>query len=72
MPDTIEYWFDFASPYGFIAATKIGAIARSVRWRPFLLGAVYRKYGQSPLEHPLKRAYVVQGGCSAHGPPDRP
>ena len=59
MSDTIEFWFDFASPYGFIAAMKIDAIACSVDWRPFLLGAVYKKFGQSPLEHPLKREYVV-------------
>lgn len=60
MSGTIEYWFDFSSPYGFIAAMKIHAIARPIRWRPFLLGAVYKTFGQSPLEHPLKREYVVK------------
>lgn len=27
---------------------------------PFLLGAVYKTLGQSPLEHPLKRKYVIE------------
>lgn len=62
MPDPIEFYFDFASPYGFIAAMEIDALAervnRKVVWRPFLISAVYKKYGQSPLEHPAKRAYV--------------
>jgi len=55
----IEFYFDFASPYGFIAAMQIEAIGRAVRWHPFLLGAVYKAVGQSPLQHPLKRAYVI-------------
>jgi 2-hydroxychromene-2-carboxylate isomerase len=59
----VEFYFDFSSPYGFLAAMQIDAIAadagRSVAWRPFLLGAVYKKFGQSPLEHPLKRDYVI-------------
>jgi 2-hydroxychromene-2-carboxylate isomerase len=64
MSRPIEFYFDFASPYGFLAALQLDAIAtrsgRTVTWRPFLLGAVYQKFGQSPLEHPLKRDYVVR------------
>ena len=55
----IEFYFDFASPYGFIAAMQAERIARPLRWRPFLLGAVYKAVGQSPLEHRLKRDYVI-------------
>jgi 2-hydroxychromene-2-carboxylate isomerase len=51
----IDFYLDFASPYGFIAAMQIEAMERAVRWRPFLLGAVYKRFGQSPLDHPLKR-----------------
>ncbi len=61
---TIDFYFDFSSPYGFVAAMQIDAVAartgRAVRWRPFLLGAIYRKVGQSPLEHPLKPGYVTE------------
>jgi 2-hydroxychromene-2-carboxylate isomerase len=56
----VEFYFDFASPYGFLAAMQIHRIERAVTWRPFLLGAVYKKFGQSPLEHPLKRDYVIK------------
>jgi len=56
----IDFYFDFASPYGFIAAMQIDSLARPVIWRPFLLGAVYKTFGQSPLEHPLKRKYVIE------------
>ena len=56
----IDFYFDVASPYGFIAAMQIEAIERAVRWRPFLLGAVYKTFGQSPLDHPLKRKYVIE------------
>jgi 2-hydroxychromene-2-carboxylate isomerase len=63
MSEPIEFYFDFASPYGFLAAMQIDAIAarngRTVTWRPFLLGAVYQKFRQTPLEHPLKRDYII-------------
>jgi 2-hydroxychromene-2-carboxylate isomerase len=55
----IDFYFDFASPYGFIAAMYMEALARPVRWHPFLLGAIYKAVGRSPLEHPLKRNYVI-------------
>jgi 2-hydroxychromene-2-carboxylate isomerase len=55
----IEFYFDFASPYGFIAAMQMDRIAEPVSWHPFLLGAVYKAVGQSPLDHPMKRAYVI-------------
>jgi 2-hydroxychromene-2-carboxylate isomerase len=56
----MDFYFDFASPYGFIAAMQIETLARPVRWRPFLLGSIYKAVGQSPLEHPLKREYVIE------------
>ncbi len=60
----IDFHFDFSSPYGFLAAMKIDEVARKtscrVIWRPFLLGAVYKTVGQSPLEHPLKRRYMIE------------
>jgi 2-hydroxychromene-2-carboxylate isomerase len=54
MSRPIDFYFDFASPYGFIASTAIDEIAtrakRNIVWRPFLLGAVFQKFKQSPLE----------------------
>ncbi|MDQ2915565.1 MAG: 2-hydroxychromene-2-carboxylate isomerase, partial [Pseudomonadota bacterium] len=43
MPAPLEFHFDFSSPYGYLAAEKIEALAtrygRGVDWRPMLLGA---------------------------------
>src|SRR5260221_6233002 len=61
MPNAIDFYFDFSSPYGYLASTKIEAIAarhaRRVSWRPFLIGALYKQLGYMPLEQPGKRAY---------------
>jgi 2-hydroxychromene-2-carboxylate isomerase len=58
----IEFYFDFSSPYGYLAAHRIddvGAEAgRAVLWRPILLGAVFKATGQSPLvSQPLRGPY---------------
>ena len=63
MADAIEFWFDFSSPYGYLAAQRIDDVAarhsRGVAWRPFLLGAIFKTTGQQPLPHiPLKGDYV--------------
>ncbi len=46
---TIELFFDIGSPYSYLAAAEVGALsARTgvpVRWRPFLLGAVFKASG---------------------------
>lgn len=55
----VDFYFDFASPYGFIAAMQMERLDRPVRWHPFLLGAVYKAVGQSPLDHRFKRDYVI-------------
>lgn len=64
MSEAIEFYFDFSSPYGYLASEKIDAIAakygRKVRWRPILLGVVFRETGVLPLTKvPLKGAYSV-------------
>jgi 2-hydroxychromene-2-carboxylate isomerase len=61
----IDFWFDFASPYGYFMSEKIDALAsrhgRSVRWRPVLLFAVLRALGlPAPLGHAVKRDYMQQ------------
>ena len=62
MPDPIEFFFDFSSPYGYLAANRIDSIGQKydcdVLWKPFLLGAVFKINGQSPLkEQALKWDY---------------
>ena len=62
MSEPIEFFFDFSSPYGFVASTLIDEIAgkhgREVIWRPFLIGAVYKEHGGAPLDHPMKAGYA--------------
>lgn len=63
MANPIDFYFDFSSPYGYFAATKIDALAakhgRSVHWQPLLLGAVFKINGQQPLPTiPLKGSYA--------------
>ena len=58
----IDFYFDFSSPYGYLASTQIDALAerhgRAVTWRPFLLGAAFKETGQRPLvEQPLRGPY---------------
>lgn len=44
MMKAIEFWFDFASPYSYLAAQRIEDLT-AVRWRPFLLGPIFRSFG---------------------------
>jgi 2-hydroxychromene-2-carboxylate isomerase len=58
----IEFYFDFSSPYGYLAAMQIDALAaryeRDVAWRPFLLGVAFKETGQKPLvEQKLRGPY---------------
>jgi 2-hydroxychromene-2-carboxylate isomerase len=62
MADPIQFYFDFASPYGYMAATKISGLAakhgRKVEWKPILLGVVFKVTGGVPLPSaPLKGDY---------------
>jgi 2-hydroxychromene-2-carboxylate isomerase len=62
-PGAIAFWFDFGSPYAWLASTQIGAVAarcgRSVIWRAFLLGVMFRETGMAPLtEQPLRGDYA--------------
>ncbi|MES2354750.1 MAG: 2-hydroxychromene-2-carboxylate isomerase [Pseudomonadota bacterium] len=63
MTQPIEFYFDFSSPYGYFASTKIDEIAtrhnREVDWRPVLLGAIFKVTGSAPLPTiPIKGEYA--------------
>ena len=62
MKAPIDFYFDFSSPYGYLASTKIDALAakhgRTVTWRPMLLGVAFKATGGAPLPTiPLKGEY---------------
>jgi 2-hydroxychromene-2-carboxylate isomerase len=45
----LDFWFDFASTYSYPTAMRIGAVAAkagvAVRFRPFLLGPIFKAQG---------------------------
>ena len=60
---TLEFFYDFVSPYSYLASTRVEAeVARvggTVRFRPFLLGGVFNATGNSaPIENPAKARYL--------------
>jgi 2-hydroxychromene-2-carboxylate isomerase len=63
MANPLDFYFDFSSPYGYFAGSRIDALAakygRGVIWRPILLGVVFKITGQQPLPTiPLKGNYT--------------
>ena len=61
----LDFWFDFASTYSYPAAIRIGALAPdagvAVRFRPFLLGPIFKAQGwtTSPFNlYPAKGRYM--------------
>jgi 2-hydroxychromene-2-carboxylate isomerase len=61
---TLEFFFDYGSPYSYLADTQLPALrARTrceIRYRPMLLGGVFKATGNhSPAQEPIeaKRAY---------------
>jgi 2-hydroxychromene-2-carboxylate isomerase len=59
----IDFYFEFASPYGYLASLRIDEIGarhgREVAWHPIMLGAALKLTGSQPLVHtPLKAPYM--------------
>lgn len=46
---TLDFWFEFASTYSYPAAMRISPLAEAagvaVRWRPFMLGPIFKEQG---------------------------
>ncbi len=46
---SIEFWYDFSSPFAYLASTQVEALAArtgaTLHWRPMLLGALFRDLG---------------------------
>ena len=65
MPEASEFYFEFASPYGYLASLQIDDIAsrygREVAWKPIMLGAALKATGSRPLAQiPIKRDYFLR------------
>ena len=75
----IDFWFEFGSTYSYPAAMRVGKLASQhgidVKWRPFLLGAIFREQGlsDSPFNvYPAKGRYMwrdLERTCKALGIP---
>lgn len=60
----IDFYFDFSSPYSYIASEWIEALAarhgRMVSWRAILLGVTFQRTElRSPVDYPVKREYTM-------------
>jgi len=77
---TLEFWFDFASPYSYLAASRIEALLSTLpirlRWRPFLLGPIFKRRPSNPSPFqdagPEERRYRrrdVERLCERYGIP---
>ena len=61
----VDFYFDFSSPYSYIASEWIEALAarhgRTVRWHAILLGVTFQAAElKSPVSHPIKREYSLR------------
>jgi 2-hydroxychromene-2-carboxylate isomerase len=61
----ITFYFDFSSPYSYIASEWIEALAarhgRTVQWNAMLLGASFQVTEiRTPVSYPLKREYSMR------------
>jgi 2-hydroxychromene-2-carboxylate isomerase len=63
MTHQVEFFFDYGSPFSYLADTQLAALERrtgaSVVYRPMLLGAVLKETGNaSPITVPAKGRYM--------------
>jgi 2-hydroxychromene-2-carboxylate isomerase len=75
----IEFWYEFASSYSYPAAMRVERLAGEagvdVRWRPFLLGPIFKAFGwnDSPFNiYIAKGRYMwrdLERVCAAEGLP---
>jgi 2-hydroxychromene-2-carboxylate isomerase len=59
----LEFFYDFVSPYSYLASTRVEAEARrvggTVRFRPFLVGGVFKATGhEGPRGIPAKLTHM--------------
>ena len=63
MPSPVNFFYDVASPYSYLAYARIGDVAKasciSVTYRPFLLGGVFRATANTmPAAVPARARYL--------------
>lgn len=57
---TIDFWFEFASNYSYLSVMRIEETAAKfnvrVRWKPFLLGPIFKSFGWDTSPFVLQKA----------------
>jgi 2-hydroxychromene-2-carboxylate isomerase len=82
MAAPLEFWFDLASTYSYVAALRIEQACAQANvplvWRPFLLGPIFAQQlgiGDSPFNvNPVRGRYMwrdLERLCAKHGLPWR-
>ncbi|PCC72585.1 2-hydroxychromene-2-carboxylate isomerase [Nannocystis exedens] len=60
----VEFFFDYSSPFAYLAIMRAAELGPQVRWRPILLGGLFRNLGTPdvPLfvQSPEKRRHTMQ------------
>jgi 2-hydroxychromene-2-carboxylate isomerase len=61
---TVDFYFDFTSPYSYLAATQMPALAQRtgarVNYKPMVLGAVFKATSnEMPARVPAKAMYML-------------
>jgi 2-hydroxychromene-2-carboxylate isomerase len=62
---TVEFYFDFSSPYSYLAATQLPDLAKRfgarIEYRPFVLAAVFKATSNDmPAKVPAKGQYMFK------------
>ncbi len=62
MAETLDFYFDFTSPYGYVASQVIDDLAArhgcATRWHAFMVTAAYKQFNATnPLTHAAKEKY---------------
>ena len=78
-PSSVHFWFEFASTYSYLAASRIEKIGNAagidIVWEPFLLGPIFKEQGwrDSPFNlYPQKGRYMwrdIERLCEGYGLP---
>lgn len=61
MTPSVDWYFDFVSPYSYIALHRLKEIPASVAYKPILFAGLLNRFGQKgPAEIPAKRRWTYR------------
>jgi 2-hydroxychromene-2-carboxylate isomerase len=61
MPASIDWYFDFVSPYSYIALHRLHELGKNVSYKPVLFAGLLAHWGQKgPAEIPAKRRWTYR------------